>query len=77
MYDYRQFPESQFYPGFPFFPPAPSPGPTPGPRPRDLELRVAQLERTTQRQGVEIERLNRRLNRLERQLGFGIGGPQY
>lgn len=76
MYDYRQFPETQFYPGFPFFPPTPGPTPTP-PRPRDLELRVAQLERMTQRQGAEIERLNRRLNRLERQLGFGIGGPQY
>jgi hypothetical protein len=79
MYDYRQFPETQFYPGFPFFPPtpAPGPGPTPRPRPRDLELRVTQLERVTQRQGEEIERLNRRLRRLERQLGFGIGGPQY
>ncbi|RXI98645.1 hypothetical protein DS745_20230 [Anaerobacillus alkaliphilus] len=76
MYDYRQFPENQFYPGFPFFPPGPTPGPTP-PRPRDLELRVTQLERVTQRQGEEIERLNRRLRRLERQLGFGIGGPQY
>ncbi|QOY33799.1 hypothetical protein AWH56_013635 [Anaerobacillus isosaccharinicus] len=77
MYDYRQFPGTQYYPGFPFFPPTPSPGPTPSPRPRDLELRVTQLERTTQRQGAEIERLTRRLNRLERQLGFGIGGPQY
>ena len=75
MYDYRQYPEAQFYPGFPFFPPAPSP--TLPPRPRDLELRVTQLERITQRQGEEIERLNRRLRRLERQFGFGIGGPQY
>lgn len=73
MYDYRQFPDTQFYPGFPFFPPAP----TPPLRPRDLELRVTQLERVTQRQGEEIERLNRRLRRLERQLGFGIAGHQY
>jgi hypothetical protein len=79
MYDYRQFPDAQtqFFPGFPFFPPTPGPGPGPGPIPRDLERRVAQLERITQRQGEEIERLNRRVRRLERQMGFGIGGPQY
>lgn len=82
MYDYQQYPEGQFqypeaqlYPGFPFFPPTPTPSPIP--RPRDLERRVTQLERTTQRQGEEIERLNRRVRRLERQIGFGMGGTQY
>ncbi|WNF36114.1 hypothetical protein RJD24_16915 [Bacillaceae bacterium IKA-2] len=73
MYDnYRQFPETQFFPGFPF---PPTPGPTPGPR--DLERRVSQLERIVQRQGREIEQLNRRLRRLERPIGHGYGGPQY
>ncbi len=76
MYKYRQFPENQFYPGFPFFP-ASSPSNGTSLRPRDLELRVVQLERLTQRQGEEIERITRRLVRLERQLGFGIGGPLY
>ncbi|OIJ18193.1 hypothetical protein BKP45_11435 [Anaerobacillus alkalidiazotrophicus] len=67
---YRQFPETQFFPGFPF---PPTPGPTP--RPRDLERRVSQLERITQRQGEQINELTRRVRRLERQLGHGFGGP--
>jgi len=72
---YRQLPETQFFPGFPFPPfPGPGPGPTP-PRPRDLERRVSQLERIVQRQGQEIEQLNRRLRRLERPIGYG--GAQY
>lgn len=72
---YRQFPEAQFYPGFPF---PPQPGPTPAPpRPRDLERRVAQLERTVQRQGEQINELNRRVRRLERQTGHGFGATPY
>lgn len=63
---YRQLPQTQFFPGFPF---------PPGPGPRDLERRVSQLERIVQRQGQEIDQLNRRLRRLERPIGYG--GPQY
>ncbi len=79
MYDYRQLPDSQTYFGFPQFPPGPgpTPGPFPTPRPRELELRVLQLERTVQRQGEEIERLNRRLRRIERQLGIRLEDTQY
>jgi hypothetical protein len=83
---YRQFPEVQIFPGFPFPPgpggPGPGPGPGgPGPGPgastRELERRVNQLERVVQRQGEEIRELNRRVRRLERPYGTGYGGPQY
>lgn len=67
---------NQIYAGRTIFIPVPSPGPGPGPvfppfppGGGDVQRRLMQLEREVQRQGNEIIRLDRRVDRLERITG--------
>ena len=65
MYYRQQQPETSVYPfpGFPSFPGYPGGG--------NIERRLDQIERVLERHTVRINRLNRRLQRIERQLGYG------
>ncbi len=69
----QQMPGMPYYGGTPFMPGFPGtptfPG-TPGFPSGSLERRVDRLERITERQQQQINNLNRRLQRVERQLGF-------
>ncbi len=65
---------NQIYAGLTIFIPVPGPSPGPGPTPPfppggDVQRRLTQLEREVRRQGNEIQRLDRRVDRLERMSG--------